>query len=114
MRAYLDHQDVMLAWADALARETFGRAIPQILLAHVNRLNADAMPETLRRLRAQGYTFVTLDRAMQDEAYASPDEYVGANGPSWLHRWRVGLKQPSRMREEPDPPEWVLQAFNEG
>jgi peptidoglycan-N-acetylglucosamine deacetylase len=110
MAAYLAHQDAMLAFSEALALDTFGRDIPQVLLAHVNRLNADAMPELLRRLRARGYIFVTLDSVMDDEAYDTPDRFVGRYGPSWLHRWRVALGQPSRMAAEPDPPGWVMKA----
>jgi peptidoglycan/xylan/chitin deacetylase (PgdA/CDA1 family) len=110
MSAYLAHQDRMVAFAEALAFDTFGREVPQILLAHVNRLNADAMPELLRRLRARGYMFVTLDAAMEDEAYGTPDRFVGTFGPSWLHRWRVALGKPSRLEDEPDPPAWVVKA----
>ncbi len=106
--AYLSHQDRMLAFAEALAFDTFEREIPQVLLAHVNRLNADVMPELLRRLRARGYVFVTLDSALADEAYKTPDRFVGRYGPSYLHRWRVALGKPSRMKDEPDPPAWVL------
>lgn len=108
MAAYLSHQDAMTAFSEALAFDAFGRDIPQVLLAHVNQLNADAMPELLRRLRARGYMFVTLDSAMEDDAYATGDMYVGRNGPSWLHRWRVTLGKPSRLKDEPDPPGWVL------
>jgi peptidoglycan/xylan/chitin deacetylase (PgdA/CDA1 family) len=108
--AYLAHHDNMVAFAEALAMDTFGRDIPQILVGHVNRLNADAMPELLRRLRARGYMFVTLDSAMDDEAYDTPDRFVGRSGPSWLHRWRVALGLPSRMAAEPDPPGWVMKA----
>lgn len=107
MAAYLAHQDTMVAFAEALAFDTFGRDIPQVLLSHVNRLNADAMPELLRRLRARRYMFVTLESVLDDEAYRTADGYVGRNGPSWLHRWRVTLGQPSRLKDEPDPPAWV-------
>lgn len=107
MAAYLEHQDRVTAFAEALAFDTFGRDIPQILLLHVNRLNADAMPELLRRLRSRGYLFVTLESAMEDEAYATPDRFVGRFGPSWLHRWRVALEKPSKLKDEPDPPAWV-------
>ena len=106
--AYLSHQDAMMGFAEALAFDTFGREIPQVLLAHVNRLNADVMPEMLRRMRARGYVFVTLESALADEAYRTPDRFIGRNGPSYLHRWRVALDKPSRMRDEPDPPAWVL------
>ena len=110
-RAYLAHQDEMVDWFESLARETFQRDIPQILLIHVNRLNAAAMGDVLGRLRARGYGFVTLDRALADVAYRTLDGYVGRNGPSWLHRWRIGLGMPDRLRDEPDPPAWVLEAF---
>ena len=111
LAAYLAHQDTMVAFGEALAVDTFGRDIPHILLGHVNRLNADAMPELLRRLRVRGYIFVTLDSVMDDEAYDTPDRFVGRYGPSWLHRWRVALGKPSRMAAEPDPPAWVMKAI---
>jgi peptidoglycan/xylan/chitin deacetylase (PgdA/CDA1 family) len=108
MTAYLSHQDRVTGFAEALAFDTFGRDIPQVLLLHVNRLNADAMPELLRRLRSRGYVFVTLESALEDEAYKTPDRFVGRFGPSWLHRWRVALDKPSRIKDEPDPPAWVM------
>ena len=108
MAAYLEHLDAKVAWGEAFSGETFGHEIPQILLSHVNRLNADAMPEMLRRLRARGCRFITLGQAVADAAYQTPDDYVGKNGPSWLHRWRVSLRLPPRLVGEPDPPDWVL------
>jgi peptidoglycan/xylan/chitin deacetylase (PgdA/CDA1 family) len=108
MTAYLSHQDRVTGFAEALAFDTVGRDIPQVLLLHVNRLNADAMPELLRRLRSRGYVFVTLESALEDEAYKTPDRFVGRFGPSWLHRWRVALDKPSRIKDEPDPPAWVM------
>jgi peptidoglycan/xylan/chitin deacetylase (PgdA/CDA1 family) len=108
MTAYLSHQDRVTGFAEALAFDTFGRDIPQVLLLHVNRLNADAMPELLRRLRSRGYVFVTLESALEDEAYKTPNRFVGRFGPSWLHRWRVALDKPSRIKDEPDPPAWVM------
>ena len=42
------------------------------------------------------------------EAAYDDAEGVTADGPSWLHRWRVARKLPSRMRDEPDPPQWVV------
>jgi peptidoglycan-N-acetylglucosamine deacetylase len=49
-----------------------------------------------------------LTEALRDPAYRLPDDYVGRVGPSWLHRWRVAKRLPSRLRDEPDPPTWVL------
>jgi peptidoglycan/xylan/chitin deacetylase (PgdA/CDA1 family) len=108
---YLAHLERMCAWFEELSRDTFGREIPQILLTHVNRLNADALPEVLAILRKRGYRFITLDQALADDAYRTPDQYVGKNGPSWLHRWRVARKLPPRMRDEPDPPPAIMQSW---
>jgi peptidoglycan/xylan/chitin deacetylase (PgdA/CDA1 family) len=109
--AYLAHFDQMCAWFEKLAREMFGRDIPQILLTHVNRLNADTLAELLSHLQKRGYRFVTLDEALADDAYRTPDLYVGTNGPSWLHRWTVAKKLPMRMREEPDVPRDFFDAY---
>jgi peptidoglycan/xylan/chitin deacetylase (PgdA/CDA1 family) len=109
--AYLRHNDTMLDFFERLAHDEFGRDIPQILLAHVNRLNAAVLPRLLERLRARGYRFVTLEGALRDPAYDTPDRYVGPNGPSWLHRFSLALGKPMRLRDEPDPPAWVLEAY---
>jgi peptidoglycan-N-acetylglucosamine deacetylase len=107
--AYLDHLDTQLGFFEKLSQETFGREIPQVLLIHANEINAAHLDAMLSRISARGYRFVTLEEALKDPAYATPDEYVGPWGISWLHRWTVSLGMPLRLREEPDPPGWVLQ-----
>ena len=111
--AYLEQLDVAFDFFEGLSRETFGREIPQVLLIHANDLNADCLDAMLARLEARGYRFVNLDEAVKDEAYRTPDEYLGTNGPSWLHRWRATLKMPGKLRDEPDPPSWVLQMYQQ-
>lgn len=106
--AYLAHTDAMVTWFETLAKDTFGRDIPQILLIHTNEINTDALDALLTRIEQRGYRWVTLGDAMKDAAYATPDEYVGKSGPSWLHRWRVAKNLSSRLPEEPDPPQWVV------
>jgi peptidoglycan/xylan/chitin deacetylase (PgdA/CDA1 family) len=109
---YLAYFDRMCAWFETLSRDTFGREIPQILLIHVNTLNAETMPELLARLGRRGYRFITLDEALSDEAYRTPDLYVGKVGPSWLHRWSIARKLPFRLREDPDPPKDFAQRYS--
>jgi peptidoglycan/xylan/chitin deacetylase (PgdA/CDA1 family) len=101
---YLAYFERMCLWFEGLSRQVFGREIPQILLGHVNTLNAETFPEILTRLRQRGYRFVTLDEALADEAYRTPDLYVGKSGPSWLHRFAIARKAPSRLHHDPDPP----------
>ena len=109
--AYLDNNDAAFAFMEALSKETFNREITQVLLIHANDLNADSLDELLNRLESHGYSFVTLDRALEDKAYQTRDDYVGATGPSWLHRWRVGLGLKSKLVDEPDPPNWILESY---
>jgi hypothetical protein len=81
-----------------------------VLLLHANELNADTMPELLAMFRRRGYEFVTLEQALEDEVYRLPEGYVGTNGFSWIHRWTrtKGL----RTTPEPEPPEWVTNAYD--
>ena len=106
--AYLAHSEAMLDWFETLAKDDFARDIPQILLIHSNELHTDALDALLTRLEQRGYRFVTLSEATKDAAYATPDEFVGTSGPSWLHRWRIAKKLPPRLKDEPDPPQWVM------
>lgn len=109
--AYLAHLDTMLGFAETLSRDTFGREIPQILLIHDNEINAECLDDMLARVEARGYRIVALEEALKDPAYATPDEYVGPWGISWLHRWSAALQLPLRLRDEPDPPKWVLDLY---
>jgi peptidoglycan/xylan/chitin deacetylase (PgdA/CDA1 family) len=88
LQAYLEHTELMIRFCEEYA--------------------LDAL---LSRLASRGYRFVTLQEALGDQSYATPDGYVGPRGPSWLHRWALGLGRPGRVAEEPDPPDWVLELF---
>lgn len=110
-RAYRAYFDTAMAYGERLSRETFGREIPQVLLLHANDLNARNLGWILDRLQARSYRFVTLDEAVSDEAYATPDGYAGPWGISWLDRWRMALGLPNALRTSPDPPKWVLEAY---
>ncbi|MCJ0764193.1 polysaccharide deacetylase family protein [Variovorax terrae] len=105
--AYLAQLDAALAFAETLSGDTFQRHVPQVLLIHANRLNADYLDVMLAWLRARGYRFVTLQDALSDPAYASTDGYAGKWGFSWLHRWRMAMGLKNRLRDEPEAPDWV-------
>jgi len=110
--AYLRHLDTAFAYAESLSVDLFGREIPQVFLIHANEINAVAMAEMLDRLERRGYGFVTLGQALQDDAYDTPDEYVGRWGISWFHRWTQSRGLPMR-RDEPDPPREIFDAYQQ-
>lgn len=91
------------------AELTGGREPAQVLLLHANSLNRDWYPQIHALYLARGYRFVTLDEALADPIYAHPDDYVRANGISWLHRWTFTEGRP--IRWEPDPPKWITDAY---
>jgi peptidoglycan-N-acetylglucosamine deacetylase len=106
---YVPYMESTVEFFERRSVEVFGREIPQILLIHASQMNADMMPELLGMFRRRGYHFVTLSAALADPAYRSPDEYTGTNGFSWIHRWSKTKGMASKG--EPDPPQWVEQAF---
>ncbi len=111
LEAYVAHLDPAMETFESMAAELFGRDIPQVLLVHASRLNADAMEAMLARLERRGYAFVSLEEALRDPAYASPDGYIGPRGPSWLLRWSKGLGRPTTKKGQPDPPDWITARY---
>ncbi len=109
---YLEYMADVFTYYEAQSEALLGRPIRHILLAHANRLNAEAGDELLAALAERGYRFVTLDEALEDPAYALPDEYAGRGGIAWLHRWAStagGFFAP-----EPAAPDWVRNAARLG
>ena len=105
---YLAYMESVVAYYEEQSTKIVGREIAQTLLIHANALNAANIGALAGRLRARGYRFVTLDEALNDPAYASRDEYYGAGGISWLHRWALTQgKRGQIFAGEPAVPEWI-------
>lgn len=111
--AYLDYTERMFAWFERLSQDALGYEPPQILLVHASQLNADALPQLAALLTRRGYSFVSLEQAMKDEAYRRRDGYIGDRGPSWLYRWALGAGKPNRMLDEPQPQAWIIDLFRQ-
>jgi peptidoglycan/xylan/chitin deacetylase (PgdA/CDA1 family) len=107
-RAYLDQVDLGFEYAEKASFEIFGYELPQILLIHCNELNAGTLRETIAKLRQRGYTFISLDEAMQDPAYQRPDTFTGPGG-SWLSRTATALGKKITSGTNPRVPAWVIE-----
>lgn len=108
---YVAYMESVVAFYERQALKIVGRPIPQILLVHASRLNADAFDALASRIEARGYGFIPLERALEDSAYASANSYIQNWGISWLQRWAMTRGMPtSTYRGEPLVPEWVNQA----
>ena len=102
---YVPYMKSTASFFEQRSIEVFGREIPQILMLHANQMNADLMPELLAMYRARGYSFISLKEALKDDAYRSPENYVGRKGLSWIHRWSQTKRMPDKF--EPDQPAWL-------
>jgi peptidoglycan/xylan/chitin deacetylase (PgdA/CDA1 family) len=105
-QAYIDQVDPGFEHAEKASVEVFGREIPQILLIHCNELNSVAVRDTIARMRLRGYSFITLDEAMSDPAYARRDTFTGPGG-SWLNRSAAAMGKRIESTTSPRVPAWV-------
>ena len=106
---YVAYMDGVVAFVEDVSQRLTGRQVRQTLLVHASALNADFFGGVAQAFEARGYRFVTLDAALQDEAYALPDTYVGNWGLSWLHHWELTAGRP--RSPSPDPPDWIAKAY---
>jgi peptidoglycan/xylan/chitin deacetylase (PgdA/CDA1 family) len=102
---YLRYMDEVFAFFEGVSRRVTGREIPQILLLHANRLNADRFDELAAALTQRGYTFVPVAQALEDPVYRQRDEFVGAPGNSWFNHWEITAGRPPVPT--PPPPQWI-------
>ena len=112
-REYLQFAQTEFAYFEEASRKLFGREIAQVFLMHDNEINSETLDELLGLLEKRGYQFVSLDEALADSAYATPDRFVGTAGISWIDRWRVFFGQKADYEHDPDPPDWVMTRFRE-
>ena len=87
--AYVVYMEAKVDYFERQSKALFGREIPQVLLVHANRLNAQHFDRIAAMLERRGYRFVPLETALEDKAYRSPDTFTGRGGITWLHRWAL-------------------------
>ena len=108
---YLVHLEESLSFYEELSMDRFEREIPQVLLLHVNSLNADHIDRVLGLLTDRGYRLIRLQEALRDDAYALADRYVGPRGLSWIFRWMPEAEEIAEA--EPRESVWVREQFEE-
>lgn len=109
--SYLAYTAQRIAWARRASRALFGREIAQVMLLHDTRLNADCLDQVLDLLAKARLKPVSLETALRDPAYRTPDRYVGADGPDWFSRWSVALHKATPDGDD-DPPADIQAAYD--
>ncbi|HET6960355.1 MAG TPA: polysaccharide deacetylase family protein [Vicinamibacterales bacterium] len=109
--AYVPYMESKVEFFERNSRDLFGREIPEVLLVHANMLNAERFGDLASMFERRGYRFITLERALEDEAYRSPDTFVGTGGITWIHRWALTRGMPKTFYAgEPEAPAFVADA----
>jgi peptidoglycan/xylan/chitin deacetylase (PgdA/CDA1 family) len=74
-------------------------------------LKGEAVPDATSRHALRGYRFITVERALEDPAYESPDTYTGTGGITWTHRWALTRRMGREFfAGEPEVPAFVAKA----
>lgn len=86
------------------SQQLYGRNIPQTIPLTPSRLTADSANELFAVIKQRGYEFISMDEAMQDEAYQSDRIFVNSVGKSWLDpsvtETRGGLPDKPKVDED--------------
>ena len=108
--SYLDYMERKLVYFEKQSLKLLGRDMPQIMLIHANKLNADHLDDLIERLKKRGYRFVALEKVLKDKAFELSDTYTGRGGISWLHRWAWsrGVDPKTFFTGEPEVPVEIL------
>lgn len=105
---YLVYMEGVVDYWLQQAQRIVGRPMSHILLIHANQLNAVALGDLLTIIEKRSLPFCTLAEAMKDPAYQSDDQFFGAGGISWIHRWGLTRKLPKETYAgEPVTPDYV-------
>jgi len=81
---YVRHLLDRAAYYDGLARKVLGRSPKHVMLLHTNQLNAEALPDVIAALNAQGWTITPASAAFEDPLYAQlPDTLPAGESIVW-------------------------------
>jgi len=107
---FLTYMEAKIKYYEKQSIALFGREIPQILLLHASLLNSDYVGALAEIFRKNGYTFVNMNNALEDDAYRTEITVYGKWGISWIDKWALSRgKKGEFFREEPVTPEYINQ-----
>jgi peptidoglycan/xylan/chitin deacetylase (PgdA/CDA1 family) len=70
--SYVQSATAALFWAEESATRLFGRSTPHVLLLHAHAATAENLPALLVAYEQAGVTWITLEEALRDPAFAEP------------------------------------------
>lgn len=104
---YLKYVARKFDYCEKVSNELFGRPVRHILLLHANELSADNFDALVNVIKGKGYSFIALERALEDSIYQFPDKYNATS--DWLGLWAFSK---GKKFDAPAPPEFIQNIFN--
>lgn len=105
---YISYMEGKLKYYETQSNKIFGRNISQILLLHASSLNSDYLDTLIALYKTNGYTFVSMDKALNDSAYSTPVTVFGRWGISWIDKWALSAgKKGEFFQEDPTTPDYI-------
>lgn len=96
---FIEYMSQMFDHYEAYSQEMFGRDIAQTMVLTPSRLVGDSFDELFGMIEKRGYKFVSMEEALSDPAYQTPENFYGKAGISWFERWRMA--QGGKILDEP-------------
>ena len=115
--AFVKYMSEMFDHYEAYSQEMFGRDIAQTMVLTPSRLVTDSSDELFGMIEKRGYSFVSMDEALADEAYKTDEKFaetqsrINKSGISWFERWQMA--QGKKLRDEPRVSETVQKIWND-
>jgi peptidoglycan/xylan/chitin deacetylase (PgdA/CDA1 family) len=107
---FLVYMEAKMKYYEKQSVALFGREIPQVLLLHASLLNSDYVGALAAIFRKNGYNFVNMDKALEDDAYHTETTVYGKWGISWIDKWALSQgKKGEFFKEEPVTPDYINQ-----
>jgi hypothetical protein len=105
---FLVYMEAKVKYYERQSVALFGREIPQILLLHASLLNSAYVNALALMFSKNGYSFVTIDKALEDPAYRSEITVYGKWGISWIDKWALSQgKKGDFFKGDPETPEYI-------
>jgi peptidoglycan/xylan/chitin deacetylase (PgdA/CDA1 family) len=105
---YIAYMERKLLYYEKQGNILFGRDISQILLLHASSLNSDYVDSLATMFRRNNYDFVSLDKALEDDAFKSEVTVYGNWGISWIDKWALSRgKKGNFFKDEPQSPDYI-------
>ena len=86
LKEYLDCTARMIDFVEPACLKYVGHPVKHIFMMHLNDINAECMTDILDMLKDRGYSFITIDEAMTDDAYVPHKELDGLTPIGWLRK----------------------------